>query len=82
MAADNAGIGNNFTAAGQSKIIAQMFFLRHGLGKSFHPLGDFNDTFLALAIFAAGRRHVDAKCFGIIEKRRIRLDDSPTTVEM
>ena len=82
MAADDAGTGNDFTAARQTKIVPQMMFRRPRLGKTFHPLGHFDDAFLALAVFAARSRHVDAERFGVIEQRRAGRDDGSHAVEM
>src|SRR6185437_2459706 len=60
VAADEAGFGSDFAAAGQAKILAEMRFFRRAWRKKFHSFGDFHEAFLALALFAAGGGDFDS----------------------
>ena len=82
VAADHAGVGNDFTGTGQPELALQMFFRRHGWGKTLHAFDDLHDTLLAFALLAAGRWHMHAERFGVIEQRRTRRDAGSQTVEM
>ena len=44
-------------------------FFRRAFGQAIHPLRHFHQTLFTLALFAAGRRHLDAQCLGAIEQR-------------
>jgi len=46
-----------------------MFFGRVAVREAVHAFGDFDHAFLALALFAAGRRHPDSQRFGALEQR-------------
>ncbi len=46
-----------------------MTLLRGAFGKTVHACGDFNQTFLALALFATGSRNFYTQRLCIIEQR-------------
>jgi hypothetical protein len=59
VTADDAGLGSDFAAAGQPELRLEMGFFRGARRKEFHSLRDFDETFLALALFAARGRDFD-----------------------
>jgi hypothetical protein len=69
VAADDAGIGIDFTTAGEAEFFAKVIFLRRAGSEKFHAFGNFHQTLATLAGFAAGGGDLHAERFRAIKKR-------------
>ena len=82
MTAHQAGIGDDSAAAGQSELFFEMVFFGGRRGQTFHAVRDFYQTFLALALLAAGSGNFYSERFRIIEQRSAGRDLATLIIEM
>ena len=69
VTADNAGVFDDLAGAGQPEIVFQMGFGGNFFRKTIHAFGNFHETFLALALLAAGGGDLDSQCFSAFKQR-------------
>jgi hypothetical protein len=82
LAMHDPGVGGNAALAGKAEIAAQMPFCRRGRRKQFGSLKNFDEAFLTLALFAAGRGHANAQGFRALEQGKAADSRTRLVIEM
>jgi hypothetical protein len=82
VTAHDAGIADDPATAGEAEVSLEMRLRRRGKRKAIGAFGDFDDAFLAAAVFATGRGDPDAEGLGVIEQRQTRRHAAALLIEM
>jgi len=82
LAGDNPVVGRDAALAGETEVTLEMSFRGGARSEKFRAASDFDEAFLALALFAAGGGHTDAERLGIIEEGGPRWRLAMQVIEM